>query len=112
MLPVARVAGVAAVKRAATLGLPLIDLDEDGSSGTTTAAHTSTAALGDLLLPGDTSGGGIGGALHSGTAAGAGGEAEGGRAVALLLDAEATSYLMMGALSPGTRPGFQSRARG
>ena len=103
------VAGVATVKRAATLGLPLIDLDEDGSSGATTAAHTSAAVLGDLLLSGDASGGGgsIGGAPHSGAAAGAGSEAEGGRAVALLLDAEATSYLMMGALSPGEREGFQ-----
>lgn len=71
----------------------LIDLDEgnDGGYSIGGGGLPSTSIIGSTEIIPESSGGG--------------GAGEIGRAVALLLDAEATSYLMMGALSPGVSSG-------
>ncbi|KAG1655890.1 hypothetical protein FOA52_006088 [Chlamydomonas sp. UWO 241] len=76
-------------------GPSLIDVEDGGGGGEGAAGPGGISSDGSGLLGGMEVAGGGGG--------GGGGGGEGGRAVALLLDAEATSYLMMGALSPGLK---------
>ena len=74
----------------------LIDLDGEGDGGNNGPSGGSTQQHLDVNGGGEVLDGGSGGGRGAG---------EGGRAIALLLDAEATSYLMMGALSPGKTDG-------
>ncbi len=95
---------------------PLIDLEDEGD-GISVSASAAAGDIGEEVwgssgmvkdsvdLLGDMKGrmeGGGGGACRG----------EGGRSIALLLDAEATSFLMMGALSPGEEFGEQKRSWG
>ena len=85
-----------------------LESDESSSGGGGDGSGGSGGAVGELRTA--ASGGDLGGngAVAEGGMVGGTSGAEGGRAVALLLDAEATSYLMMGALSPGEEAGWVS----
>ena len=88
-----------------------LESDESSSGGGGDGSGGGGGAVGELRTA--ASGGDLGGngaAAEGGMVGGTSGTsgAEGGRAVALLLDAEATSYLMMGALSPGEEAGWVS----
>jgi hypothetical protein len=83
-----------------------------GDGSTSTLADLDAAALegGAEAEPRDrtslaAAAGGVGGGVAGGGGGGVAGEAAAGGGVAVVVDAEATSYLMMGALSPGVTAG-------